>query len=73
MHTNLTARTDNAMWRSRLAYRIRRLLLKKVKDEGERQRLQLEMVRTIATEGIERFGSAYRIVLFNHLYQYRSH
>jgi len=73
MHSEQALRTDNAMWRPRLAYRTRRLLLRAVRDEGERQRLQLDLIRTIATDGIERFGSAYRIVLFNHLYQFRAH
>lgn len=73
MYTQEASRTDNAMWRPRLAYRARRMLLRTVRSESDRQALQAELVRTIATEGIERFGSAYRIVLFNHLYQYRSY
>ncbi len=62
-----------AMWRSRLAYRTRRMLLKArgAGDDAALRMLQAELLNDIAVQGIERFGAAYRIPLFNHLYRYR--
>jgi CRISPR-associated protein Csm1 len=60
-----------AMWRSRFAYRTRRMLLRMPLDEVARRSLQTEIVRDLGAEGIERHRGAYRIPLFNHLYQRR--
>jgi CRISPR-associated protein Csm1 len=61
-----------AIWRARLKYATRRFVVdKKTKlNERERERLFLEIVEPIA-HAIETLGSAYRIVLFNHLYRMR--
>jgi CRISPR-associated protein Csm1 len=63
----------SAIWRSRLAYRTRRMLLKEMRgvDDVARQRMQVSVMQEIGAEGIARHSSAYRIVLFNHLYQFR--
>ena len=37
----------------------------------ERQRLLQQLAQVVAQNGIERFGGAYRIPLFTHLYQAR--
>lgn len=61
-----------AVWRSRLAYRTRRMLLRQVRgDDAARQAWQNTLMKELAAEGIERHGSAYRIPLFNHLYRFR--
>jgi CRISPR-associated protein Csm1 len=64
---------EAAMWRSRLAYRTRRWIVDKRPglEENARRRLQTQLVSEIGHAGIERLGSAYRVVLFNHLYQHR--
>lgn len=66
-------RPDAAMWRSRFAYRTRRLVMERRKgsDEEARRRLQAEIAGDISAT-MERLDSAYRIALFNHLYQFRS-
>lgn len=61
-----------AMWRSRLAYRTRRMLLREVRgDDAARQAWQNTLMREIGAEGIDRHGGAFRIPLFNHLYRFR--
>lgn len=64
---------EAAIWRSRLAYRTRRFVIDRMKglDEAERRRRFMEIVADIGDKGIGQFGSAYRIALFNHLYQFR--
>jgi CRISPR-associated protein Csm1 len=69
---------QNALWHSRFAYRTRRMLETRIKSgkdpkaaEQARQRIQAELASEIAHEGIERFGLAYKIALFTHLYQQR--
>ncbi len=62
---------EAAMWRSRLAYRTRRMLLRKVQGEDARQAWQNTLMKELGAEGIERHGSAFRIPLFNHLYRFR--
>jgi hypothetical protein len=61
-----------AIWRARLKYATRRLVVDKKRelDETDRQRLFLQIVEPIAN-AIETLGSAYRIALFNHLYRLR--
>lgn len=62
-----------AMWRSRFAYRTRRYVVDKRRglDEEARRRLYERLAREFGS-AINGLGSSYRIVLFNHLYQYRS-
>jgi CRISPR-associated protein Csm1 len=59
----LAGDAEAAMWRSRFGYRTRRFVI-------DRQRF-VELASDIGTRGIEGLGPAYRIVLFNHLYQFR--
>jgi len=62
-----------AMWRSRLAYRTRRMLQRnsRLPDDAARQTMQTVLMKDLAVDGIERHGGAFRIPLFNHLYQIR--
>jgi UDP-N-acetylmuramyl pentapeptide phosphotransferase/UDP-N-acetylglucosamine-1-phosphate transferase len=62
-----------AVWRSRLAYRTRRMLLRNTRlpDDAARQKVQTELMKDLAVDGIERHAGAFRIPLFNHLYQFR--
>jgi CRISPR-associated protein Csm1 len=64
---------EAAMWRSRLRYRTKRFVVDRIRglDDAARQRRFVELVTDIGNRGIERLGSSYRIVLFNHLYQHR--
>ncbi|MDO9225179.1 MAG: type III-A CRISPR-associated protein Cas10/Csm1 [Pseudomonadota bacterium] len=71
-------RPENALWHSRFAYRTRRMLEAKVRNEGDRdaterkrRQLQQELAVEIANSGIEKHGAAYKIALFTHLYQQR--
>ncbi len=65
-------RPENAIWYSYFAYRTRRLLERDRRlSEADRRRLQHELAAGIANNGIERFGGAYRIALFTHLYRAR--
>jgi CRISPR-associated protein Csm1 len=63
---------EAAMWRARLKYATRRFVVDKKKglDEAGRQRVFLAIVEPIVN-AIETLGSAYRLVLFNHLYRMR--
>jgi CRISPR-associated protein Csm1 len=61
-----------AMWRSRFAYRTRRMLDREFRsDENAKKTWQLTLTRELGGEGIEKYGAAWRIPLFNHLYQFR--
>lgn len=64
---------EAAIWRSRLAYRTRRFVVDRMKglDDAARRKVFTEIVADIAEKGIGQLGPAYRIVLFNHLYQFR--
>lgn len=64
---------EAAIWRSRLAYRTRRFVVDKLRDidEDARSLRHTELVQDIGNRGIDSLAGAYRIVLFNHLYQYR--
>lgn len=71
-------RVENALWHSRFAYRTRRMLEAKVRNEGDRdaaerkrRQLQQELAEEIASRGIEQHRAAYKIALFTHLYQHR--
>lgn len=70
---NQERKPEGAIWRSRLAYRTRRFIVDRMKgmDEASRRKVFTEIVSDIAENGIGRLGAAYRIVLFNHLYQFR--
>lgn len=64
---------ESAMWRSRFGYRTRRFVIDRQRgldDTARRQRF-VELAADIGASGIEGLGPAYRIVLFNHLYQFR--
>ncbi len=74
----VTERPENAIWHSRFAYSTRRLAETRYKEiesreqrEAARRRLQASLAKEIASEGIERYGDAYKIALFTYLYQQR--
>lgn len=62
-----------AMWRSRFAYRTRRYIVDKRRslDKDARRQLYTQLAGELGS-ALDELGSSYRIVLFNHLYQYRS-
>jgi CRISPR-associated protein Csm1 len=64
---------EAAIWRARFKYLTRRYVVdKKTRmDDSERQRLFEQLIVPIG-EAIEKFGSLYRISLFNHLYRSRA-
>jgi len=65
---------QGAMWRARLAYRAKRFVndsSKKGAEDDERAKRTAELRTRIGGAGIEALGTAYRIVLFNHLYRLR--
>jgi CRISPR-associated protein Csm1 len=64
---------EAAMWRSRFGYRTRRFVVDRQRglDDDARRQRYIELAHDIGASGIEALGSAYRIVLFNHLYRHR--
>ncbi len=63
---------EDAIWRAHLAYRTRRYVVDKLKkSDAEARRIQAELVTEISEKGILKFGGAYKIALFTHLYRYR--
>jgi CRISPR-associated protein Csm1 len=77
MAADLT-RPENALWHSRFAYRTRRMLEAKIKNEGDRdaaerkrRQLQEKLAEEIAQKGIKEHLAAYKIALFTYLYQQR--
>ncbi|MEF3193493.1 MAG: type III-A CRISPR-associated protein Cas10/Csm1, partial [Halothiobacillaceae bacterium] len=73
-----TSRPENALWHSQFAYRTRRMLEAKVRNEGDRdateakrRKWQQELAVEIASNGIGKHRAAYKIALFTHLYQQR--
>ncbi|MDM7457533.1 MAG: type III-A CRISPR-associated protein Cas10/Csm1 [Tepidimonas sp.] len=71
-------RPENALWHSRFAYRTRRMLEARIRNEGDRdaaerkrRQLQQQLAVEIASQGIERHRAAYKIALFTYLYQQR--
>lgn len=64
---------EAAMWRGRFQYRTRRFVVDRIRglDEATRQRRFTELATDIGVNGIDKLGASYRIVLFNHLYQFR--
>ena len=73
MAGKLAERPENAIWHSYFAYRTRRFVVDKIRNasEAERQRILLELAQAIAADGIEKFGAAYKVALFHHLYLHR--
>jgi CRISPR-associated protein Csm1 len=78
MARQVNDRPETALWHSRFAYRTRRMLEATVRNqnnpklaEQERRRLQAELAAEIAHKGIREFGEAYKIALFNYLYNQR--
>jgi CRISPR-associated protein Csm1 len=61
---------EAALWRSSFAYRTARIL-DGIRDRQERRDAQRRIAGVIAEEGIAKMGDAFRIPLFNHLYQQR--
>jgi CRISPR-associated protein Csm1 len=69
-----TARPQDAIWHSQFAYRTYRMLEQRLRGrdlEPERRRAMQRLAQVVAQQGIERFGGAYRLALFTHLYQTR--
>jgi CRISPR-associated protein Csm1 len=68
-----TQNPENAMWRSRFAYRTRRLV-DKLKDKApllQRAEAQKRLAAVLGEQGIAKLGTRFRIPLFNHFYQQR--
>ncbi|RMD59442.1 type III-A CRISPR-associated protein Cas10/Csm1 [Candidatus Parcubacteria bacterium] len=65
-------RLESALWRSRFAYRTARMLERqRGLDREARRRLQEEL-GTLLVGAMERYGAAWKIALFTHLYQHRN-
>jgi CRISPR-associated protein Csm1 len=66
-------RPEAAMWRSRFGYRTRRFVVDRQRgiDDVARQSRFKELASDVGERGIAGLGGAYRIVLYNHLYQQR--
>lgn len=64
---------EAAIWRSRLAYRTRRMLLREISgaDDTPRRAAQARVMQALAVDGIAKHHGAYRVPVFNHLYQFR--
>jgi CRISPR-associated protein Csm1 len=78
MAGEVARRPEAALWHSQFAYRTRRLVetrFREVEDraerEAQRRRLQWELAKAIADEGIATHEAAYKIALFTYLYQQR--
>jgi CRISPR-associated protein Csm1 len=71
MREALSVRPENARWRSHFVYQTYRLLERARVAKDARRRALAELAEVIVDRGIERFGGAYRIALFNHLYLQR--
>lgn len=78
MAGKVNQRPENALWHAHFAYRTRRLVETRYKQiesrderDAARRRLQAGLAKEIASDGIERHGDAYKIVLFTYLYQQR--
>jgi CRISPR-associated protein Csm1 len=64
-------RLESALWSSRFTYRTRRMLeTRRGVDEDGRRRWQKYLGELLA-EAIRRFGAAFKIALFTHLYHHR--
>lgn len=65
---------EAAIWRARLAYRTRRFVDDRLRtlDALARARRRVSVVSDIGANGIQALGARYRIVLYNHLYQFRN-
>ncbi|MBR4877395.1 MAG: type III-A CRISPR-associated protein Cas10/Csm1 [Rhodocyclaceae bacterium] len=65
-----TNNPEHAMWRSRFAYRTRRFVVDRLREE-KRQAAQRDLAEDIGQKGIEELNTRYRIPLFNHFYRQR--
>ncbi len=61
---------ENAMWRSRFAYRTRRYVVDKL-ESGIRDAAQIDLAQQLGENGIAQLKTQFRIPLFNHLYRQR--
>ncbi|MBP9059550.1 MAG: type III-A CRISPR-associated protein Cas10/Csm1 [Rhodoferax sp.] len=61
---------EHAMWRSRFAYRTRRYVVDKLKQDI-RAIAQRDIAEQLGEKGIAQLGSTFRIPLFNHFYRQR--
>jgi CRISPR-associated protein Csm1 len=61
---------EHAMWRSRFAYRTRRYVVDKLKQDV-RTIAQKDIAEQLGEKGIAQLGSKFRIPLFNHFYSQR--
>lgn len=61
---------EQAMWRSRFAYKTRRYVVDKL-DKAIRPSAQMDLASTLGANGIEVLGKAYKLPLFNYFYQQR--
>lgn len=63
---------EDAIWRSRFHYRTQRFVIEKL-PEAQRAPAKTQLLKDIGEIGLnkEGLGHAYKIVLFNHLYQRR--
>ena len=61
-----------SIWHAYFAYRTRRLLERDKKlNESQRRTHYQYLAREISAEGIEKYGEAYKVALFTHLYKHR--
>ena len=67
------AHPEQALWRSRFAYRTRRYVVDRLKDRDAlaRAQAQTRLAQVVGEQGLEQLGSKFRIPLFNHFYQQR--
>ncbi len=61
---------EHAMWRSRFAYRTRRYVVDKLKQDV-RPIAQKDIAEQLGEKGIAQLGRKFRIPLFNHFYRQR--
>lgn len=78
MAGEIEKRPENALWHSHFAYRTRRFVETRYKEIGDRNEretkrrdLHEKLASVIASNGIEKYGAAYKIALFTYLYQQR--
>ena len=66
-----TPRIESALWNARFTYRTRRMLeAKRGLPEADRQLWQQRLGELLG-DGIRRYGAAFKIALFTHLYHHR--
>ncbi|MDP7134708.1 MAG: type III-A CRISPR-associated protein Cas10/Csm1, partial [Planctomycetota bacterium] len=62
---------ENAIWLSRFVYRSKRFVGDKMKRESNSRKEQAFSDLLLLAEDIRKYGTAFKIPLFNHLYTYR--